>query len=170
MSGMSPARRGWKFRATNDEITAAEWLRLAYGVEAASQMMGLSKELRESLYGDVLKWGPAGDQIAAFVAVVNDVLVKRIEPIQSSGLLAQLSEVAGVKHGSVVGFLGVRLGEVPHPIYDGVSVVMKFLNGQYQFTAEETASDGNVVQLVNDILGRLGLPALGGVFVGVVTG
>lgn len=166
MSGMSPARRGWKFRADNDEVTAAQWLRLAYGDEAAFQVMGLSRELRGSLYPDVLRWGPAGDQIAAFVAAVNDVLMKRLHPGKSSALLTELSGVAGVKHGRVVGFLGRRLGEVPYPVYDGVSVVMRFLDGQYQFTAEDAAADADTVQLVNKILDGLGLPALGGVFVG----
>lgn len=167
MSGMSPARRGWKFRADNDEVTAAQWLRLAYGDEAASQVMGLSRELRESLYPDVLRWGPAGEQIAAFVAAVNDVLVKRLTPGRSWASLAKLSGVAGVKYGRVVGFLGHRLGEVPYPVYDGVSVVMRFLDGQYQFTAEDVAAaDAETVQLVNKILNDLGLPALGGVFVG----
>ena len=172
MGGMSPARRGWSFRATNDEVTAAEWVRLAYGEEAASKVLGLSKELRESLYGDVLRWGPAGDQIVVFLHSVNDFLMPNQHSVLEA-LLNDLSETAGDKYGRVVGFLSFTLVDKPYSVYDGISVVMRFLDGQYQFTAEEAAeavSDGDVVRSVERIFDWLGLPALGGVFVGVVTG
>lgn len=42
---------------------AVSWLTLAYGEDESSRIMELPAELRESLYGDVLDLGPAGDQI-----------------------------------------------------------------------------------------------------------
>lgn len=160
------ARKTWKFRKTSDEATAREWVRLKFGEEAASNVMGLSQELRDSLYGDVLHWGPAGDEIAAFVVAVNAALVDGWAGRLDSRLTG-LAGSFGNKYGSVVGFIGRGLVGKPYSVYDGVTVVMAVLNGQYVFMAEDVAGEGELVGQVNAVLEILRLPALSGVFAGV---
>lgn len=55
---------------SKSDLQAAAWLELAYGSAEASRIMGLPTELRESLYGDVLTYGPAGEQIAKVIKAV----------------------------------------------------------------------------------------------------
>lgn len=55
-----------------------EWLTLAYGDDEANRIMTISEELpeelREALYGNILKLGPAGDEIAQVMLAVGEAL------------------------------------------------------------------------------------------------
>lgn len=55
---------------TSEEVALA-WLRFAFGDAVAHDVMLLPAGLRESLYGDVLRWSPAGNEIQAFLVALR---------------------------------------------------------------------------------------------------
>ena len=175
--------RGWRFQNWSDDVEAQEWVQLAFGGEAAA----LPSELRAHLYGDVQVWGPAGEQVVAFLAALNRVMPAA--PSEDGGAIGDSLSVLA----KCVTAGGMRLREwvanvrrtnrlhaalkvacpslrsKPLEVFQGVWVVVWMLNGQFMFTAEEVAGEAKLVQRVNRILFGLGLPALGGAFVSAGT-
>lgn len=175
--------RGWRFQNVADDAEAREWVQLAFGDEAAA----LPPELRAHVYGDVQVWGPAGEQVVAFLAALNSVLLTA--PSEDGGDVGV--PLRALAAGVTAGGMGLRewvtnvrrtthlqsalkvacssLKSKPLGVFQGAWVVVWMLNGQFMFTAEEVAGEAKLVRRVNGILTGLGLPELGGVFAGAVS-
>lgn len=174
--------RYWEYRNPHqmDEDSAREWVFVAHGALAA----GLPAEIRRELYGDVQMWGPAAEDVAVLLAALNRVLPPAYYKAcgEVGALLMTLAD--GVTAGGMV-----LRDEVAHmlqtsrlewtleifcpamhskdwEVYQGVSIVLWMLNGQYLFSADDVAGEGALVDQVNTILVTLGLSELQGVFVG----
>lgn len=74
-------------KQTMDATTTAAWLALAYGSDEAEKALLLPSELRTSLYSNVLRFGPAGDQVKECV----DALTLKTETQGSPFMLATLN-------------------------------------------------------------------------------
>lgn len=55
----------------SSEDAALAWLRVAFGDAVAHDVMLLPADLREGLYADVLRWGPAGNEIRSFLVALR---------------------------------------------------------------------------------------------------
>lgn len=176
--------QGWRFRNPDQAVDAEmqEWVRLAFGETAAA----LPSELRESLYSEVQMWGPAVEEVFAFLVeldaalsagsdegkALQDALMVLPEGVTAGGVVLGVDGVAGMLLTSrLEWFLELMCFALQDKriweLYQGVTVVLWVLNGAYMFTAAEAAGEGRLVRMVNGILDGLGLPALQGSFAGV---
>lgn len=58
------------------QASAGEWLRVAFGDAVARDAMQLPTDLRVQLYGEVIRFGPAGVQVQAFFDAMKPLLAK----------------------------------------------------------------------------------------------
>lgn len=167
--------------------TAHAWLWLAYGEAEASEAMALPSELRMALYGDVLLYGPAGNDIAACLAAVKEALSgSDTERIALNGALAGIylgwydaHLFAGacetltnwvVTHPEV-GLASV-FSQTSHDMpglasqnAGGLNFLMWLLTGQHLFHSGEIVMSSSYAVKANAILTSLALPELGGALV-----
>lgn len=167
--------------------TAHAWLWLAYGEQEASEAMALPSELRMALYGDVLLYGPAGNEIAACLASVKEVLSRsETERITLNKALAGIylgwydthlfAEACETLTNWVVTHPEVELASVfsrtSHDVpglssenAGGLNFLMWLLTGQYLFRSDEIVMSSSYAVKANAILASLALPELRPTFV-----
>lgn len=68
----------------------AQWIAIAHGQEEADAAMKLSRELRETLYSNVITYGPAAEQVATF----NDAVAASYPSRSVDSLLGALAAKA----------------------------------------------------------------------------
>lgn len=168
-----------------DDATEQKWLAITLGDDEAAQAMTLPRELRHSLYGDVLSFGPAANEVTRMLAAVDSAkegksVAKLFELLDSlawsnhlteplSGLNAPTRSVwkTAEKDGyaDLEELLIAACAEKNHgAFYYGARILGWMLNGQYIFRREDVATDAAPIRIANQILDILELPRLHGVF------
>lgn len=171
---------------------AAHWLALALGKDESRKAMQLPTEIRESLYGDVLWYGPAASQIADFIAALantkgSNMVWNQLEWLVWDSQLTYTVHLPYMQHSEVLSLevllrqwvdynsLQGLYNQFTNTVRNGVTtgnqtasatiIVLCFMTGQYLFPS---AKDGFLSQVspftkqVNTILATLGLGELGG--------
>lgn len=159
---------------SQSDLQAAAWLELAYGAAEASRIMGLPAELRESLYGDVLTYGPAGEQIAKVIVVPHRPMSDTIE---LWNFIVQLgnafpyedeqepfTEWAFVVQSELNAVIAKASGSGSLDFTNGFQFLLWALNGQHLFPPHIASfvTTAGLADDVNKVLGILGWPPLGG--------
>lgn len=176
---------------SDDEIIH-EWLSLAYGKEEAENAMRLPPELRDSLYENVLRYGPAGETIVSFLTAMaktrNESKVFQLywkgvfEDLSSGWFDSFLFKGKGITLDDLVfenslegswGLINSELSQTSHALQGspeavmGLNFMLWMLNGQYLFPASAMMLDSHYMALVNELLVQTGLPKLSGAFLEV---
>lgn len=168
-----------------DEATEQKWLAVAVGDDEAAQAMSLPRELRHSLYGDVLSFGPAANEVTRMLAAVDSAkdgktVAKLFDLLDSLAWANHLTEpLAGLNapnrsiwktaqkdgYDDLEQLLITACAENNQgAFYYGTRILGWMLNGQYIFRREDVAMDAAPIRTANQILDILELPHLRGVF------
>lgn len=166
---------------------ARKWLVLAYGDSAAEEAMTLPWDLRLSLYGSVLLYGPAGDEIRRLIDALDKALLAEASEF-AQGLILERPiwatllrlEQLRIDPYFVLGagdltvwaqreenrdwYFRLRsdLNLITLRNQAGVLPLLMLLNGQYLFEPGLVALDSPFLQRANSLLGLLGIPSLRG--------
>lgn len=161
--------------------TLRSWLAVRYGDDEAARAMTLPRDLLNHMYGSILKYGPAAEEIpriiqAARNADVLDVLpsLRRVSEMWFDASCLRL-------YGVNTNFQGWLISRGHSPITrlvanasseftvaaDGWRMLFWLMNGQYIFPTGMVDPDSEYVKEANKILTWLNLPLLGGSLVAV---
>lgn len=166
---------------------ARKWLVLAYGDSAAAEAMALPWDLRLSLYGSVLLYGPAGDEIRRLIDTLDEALLVEASEF-TQGLILERPiwatllrlEQLRIDPYFILGagdltvwahreenrdwYFRLRsdLNLITLRNQAGVLPLLMLLNGQYLFEPGLVALDSPFLQRANKLLGLLGIPSLQG--------
>lgn len=170
---------------TLDDALEQKWLAVTVGDDEAVQAMSLPRELRRSLYGDVLRLGPAANEVDKMLGAVKVGLVSHLAPqlfelLDSLGWSNSLNEPLGGLNAPKRSIWATACKDGYEELeqllatacainqkgatYSGTRVLGLMLNGQYVFHREDIAMNSVHITKANQILSLLDLPPLHGVF------
>ena len=174
--------RSMKVQPTPEEILSddimQEWLSLVHGVDEAERAMRLPADVRQSMYWAMTYYGPAGEEVVAFLTAVEAGL-KKDNP--DEWLSHSLSWLGGAYYSEFVvrgvalqewtvsalpanqsSILNSAFGTFKLDVRSGVAALGWLLTGQYLFQPELVANGYSDVLRANEVLEHLQLPALHG--------
>lgn len=164
--------------------TVRRWLSMTLDEGEVNRAVQLPEEILYSLYGNILRFGPAGEEVANVLEAI-DSMMSRGAPSLSSKLdsLRRVSSTRFLEPLTKDGFnlsswifkngdnsLVEQLREptMKTPIHTdymlGVYVLLWMLNGQYVFPREAIDHSSPFIKEANSILRMLDFPPLAGSF------
>lgn len=156
--------------------TLRSWIAARYGDDEAARAMTLPRDLLNQMYGSILKYGPAAEEIPRLIQAARNADVLDVLPslrrVSEMWFDANCLRLYGVN----TNFQGWLISRGHSPITrlvanasleftvaaDGWRMLFWLMNGQYLFPAGMVSPDSDYVKESNRILSWLNLPPLGG--------
>lgn len=168
-------------KAASDAVRARRWFELSVTDEEASSVTLIPEDVRRQLYPEVYRYGPEWKQVEAFFKALSyahvsqrrsgvfikigwlwsgDVQNITFDAVQEWGKRNHYFSLASLFYDECV----TRFPERGHVAYMAITLIAELISGQRLFDAEMVKKLQSCVGPVNEILVRLEVEPLGGVF------
>lgn len=164
--------------------TVQRWLSATLPEDEVSKAIQLPEEVLYSLYGNILRFGPAGEEVAKVLEAIDSMMgrgapslsskLDSLRRVSSTRFLAPITKDGFnlsswvFKNGDNSLVEKLRDPNMSNPIHSdyllGVYVLCWMLNGQYIFPREAIDHSSPFVEEANSILRMLDFPPLAGSF------